>query len=540
MCFLFNKDGTKPNVSPMYNQVSTTLSSFANSDHSHQYDTAFCHYLAMIEQCASKAQEIMNPKRKKKKGKGDKGKKRQPGLQDGRSDRNADDAVDGEAAESNQADDDNETGAHMDPSDDGEEVSDEIDPDMMDEQTLVDAFFETIPKRVSADAADKIQSDPLEVTDYKLWFVIYNNKDTNNQIRANDEGEYLNTRAIGFAKTQAERTKKGLKTAQAKPYEKWLEATKKSEIAMIGDNYLGKPYISDQLRSVESLPLSSRNNPACITNMYAPFWSFEGMSPNAVKQCKNINTYLKKEPDGTISLTFPLRKWVYRIPLSDMTASSLYTKIMPDYQQKTVNNFEKLLPAILADAELHEREIKETEIDDLTVARDGVDDRKTTKGNINNNSKTADNKKNDPAMDISEEQDQEERGLQGAAEAFGVIGYNPSAVKNRRVATLETIYSNQASLLSKLMTIPGVHAIYGSAYTPISLAGKRNIDRIRQDMSGKATSDGRGKISPWEKAYGITNTTLVARKFYIYNQDMVFREYETNCRSPKSGIHLLM
>lgn len=408
---------------------------------------------------------------------------------------------------------------------DNEDEDEDDDDDDTEKGDLIDLFVECV---ILKDQLDHIGNGGwrFRISDYRFWLTTYVDK---KKIDLNVIGRKIHEEAVVAAskvakekRNRAKISKSGEQTAMYRSFEKWKLLSKKRLLAEAMDAYVGCNHASPKIGAIEATKLNDPTNPVCITQFFNPSWAFRLTDPNAepLQSEWNFKEYVDPSLDGTMTLRFPLRQFVYRIPLSDITSESLHDKIMPDQQQRTVTQFIKMLPLMLKDPQLYEPEsIGEEKSDFLKDVNPLQQDAgRTRRGKENEGDGTSLDRPTSSGITREENR-------KSMFQMFGVIGYDEKA---KHADNGELIMSTQLKLADFFMEIPGAMAMYATCYSPIAVASKKNIEKIRFDIS-----NGMNKVGYWGK---LKNHTLIARKLYLLNQDKVFREYTDTCRSPDANL----
>jgi hypothetical protein len=377
----------------------------------------------------------------------------------------------------------NNAGVERDDDDDSTAATDD------DDSCKLDLFMET--------AIDK--TDPSKAAEYRFFLVSYTPQVNFGKIWADIVEECI---------VNAHDAVKGRKKRNApepKAYEKWRRITSRKVLANLMDFRMKKRYATDKLNIVEQRRIEDPDNPICATRFFNLTHIFTSdASPNTHydQSCYNAGSYYKLDYGQLGKLTFPKRKYVYRISLSDMSVHELHARLMPDYQQLSNNQVLKLANVIMNDS---------------TITKDGSDvDADELFAEV------------DPRIPEAERgEDAETRadiGNQLAAQwGMGDVDYK----------TLKNYDKNQAQmqaterLVNIMMLTPGVSYGYGSCYSPLALQSGRNLTKIRNDFNNK------DKNARWSQ---LKNPMLVARKLYLFNQTRMFQLYSSTCRSVDANL----
>lgn len=476
------------------------------------YVSLFYH---VIECCAKKYNEIIEkPDEKNKKKK--KTQKKKKGKKTRRGQTNPTFFDDDEAVEDSDADEDesNRNGEDEDMEDNDQDQDLEWDK----EGPMIDVFCECVLKDGNTVRLGE-QGWRAQVTDYRFWLVNYSDKKfiDFNVIGHEIYREILYEHEKILKKRMSGRGIEGVPAFRE--YERWKLMNTKRTWAEVMDSYVGRYYAMQQLGAVEQKMLSDEDNPVCLTNFFNAFWAFYLTDKSADSQQSqwNYSGYLKLGDDGTYTISFPYRKFVYRVPQSDMKASILYNRIMQDQQQVTINQFVKMLPLILKDPQLYKDK----------SAEDMKEDFMNEKNPLTTNYDSGIVIGGEDSMDIVDDSLSISRrdNMKNMMKFCKVKNFDLNAKRNDENGLIMT---TQSQLLDFFMSAPGLHAMYASAYTSIMVSSKRNIDKIRMDISSAESNGGY-----WRQ---LKNPLLVARKLYTLNQEKVFREYADTCRSVDSNL----
>ena len=551
------------NKKELYNEDASYLHKFDDA-HGHDivHELYYDLFLEVIQQANEKTAFLIEGKGKKEPKKATKKKTRKRAKRTGsrRAPRGVNFVGSDDEDENIAIDEGNNSDAGSDKEDDeNDEANDEADQlnSMTTSIRYVDVFFEAVIKKGHKEYIGR-PGKKIEVTDYRYFLVSYTDK-----VNLDVIGDEIYSKS---RKLNAELFRKRARTGTAgldvdmKAHEKWKAITSKGQWAYVMDSYIGHKRASNNLEEVEGLKLSNPRNPACITKFFNPTWAFRNTSKDAesLQSEWNAQSYFKRNTDDqTWTLKFPMPKFVYRLSLSDMQSHVLHSKIMPDQQQRTINQFIKMMPLLLKDPQLHEPDLNAKKIqedaDDINPLANGKRDKLSRSTSDINDSGAEDdfdrefniasrgtNRLSSSTNSITGNHGSQKKTVkedtrngktrsrqrESIAKLFGIDDHIEKSVMP--VDKNDILLSGQSKLLDTLMTIPGALMLYASCYTHIALAAKRNLDKIRADMS----SANRG-VGFWAE---LKNPCLVARKLYLYNQDMVFREYNETCRNPEAGL----
>lgn len=486
----------------LYSRDSKTLNHFrddmAIASTKETWEILYYSYLYLVERMATqfkkppekKAEDPNSQQMKKKNEKKKKQKKKQRAV----------DIMEDEAEEDEEEDED-----------EGEEKDKEEKPDGEEEHVArrkIDFFLEPVLKRKK----DENSADH-EVSDYRYWFGVYDGG-----VSINKVWEEIVTESIEYN----DRLKAGKKRkfeSEPKPYEKWKMINSRAKLAEIMDNRLGGRYATEVLHRVESLPLSDPNNPVCATKLFSPYLALSkdtNQSADRYQSVWNFPQYVKRMQDGSMTLKFPRRKLVIRVPISDMEVMELMSKYMPDHQEMVQNQLIKMLPIIIRDDSLakdfsnltlseffDQKDPNEKEVDEEVI---DLDDLFAKKGDNAKKKKAGGSfmTRGEVASSLADE-----------------WGFGDLNMRNMKPFDRTQTTRRADKLIAQLLKVPGIDSHLTNVYASIKARTSRNSFKIREDLQNVQRS------KYWSQ---LVNPKLVARKLHVMNKEAALHDYMSLCR----------
>ena len=369
-----------------------------------------------------------------------------------------------------------------------------------------------------------------EYTDYRFWLLIYANEgrpDPNVEMeRIVNESIRMNKRAYSGGAPLS--SGHGLPRTPA-PWESYMQIKSRDHMAQLLDLYAGQEHATTQ-NGVASKPVSDPENPICAEQLFSPMWAFKATASTGGRRALydqslwNHAQYFVRDPSdvsGTRTMQFPQRKFVYRVRSADISARSLYNKVLPEEQQKRANQLVRAIPLILGD--------------ELAVAEVAERENYADTDPAHRSAPAADGDSSS-APDYSVEEDVGTAGgrsrtrvdaLGEMADMFNVVRYDHVHIREYRPEAL-TLQRN--TIVDHLLEqCPATAETYSSCYAPIRALFMRNMEKMRGDIiRGR---HGKGKF--WSE---LTNPQLVARKLHLLTQQLLFAEYSGKCRTTESTL----
>jgi hypothetical protein len=147
------------------------------------------------------------------------------------------------------------------------------------------------------------------------------------------------------------------------PHEQWRKINNLQMWCNTASNYIrDQNTISGNVDVVSNVSVGSPSNPACMTNVFNPVFAALNESHGLAEPQRGhhfLNGYFTREEDGTWTLRFPLRKYVTRIPLMEISCANLYNRVVPSYEKDKILRMAQQLPRLVAESRMLTQEEEE-------------------------------------------------------------------------------------------------------------------------------------------------------------------------------------
>lgn len=434
----------------------------------------------------------------------------------------------------------NEVGNESDEAEEGEEEQEKED-EQEEEQpnkkipSRGDLFLEAVPSQGYRNGGVK------RITDYRYWFVVYKQADEpaaengdeekkKQRFKKKDENSIRFTweKIVNECILYNQRLVSGKKRRyepEVKHFEKWKAIKNAGHLASLLDSRTGCNFATAHQAQAEGLDVYEKTSPVCATSFFSGAWVPSATDVDAdYRAMGKIDKYFtKEEGSDTYTLRFPLRKFVMKIPHSEISVVDLYNRMMPDYQETVYNQIVKMIPVIVKDESVM-IDPSQVNVQDFYGQELGEDIR------------IAQQRKQDPSVNtlFDEKPAKKKKGRKTRLEKMREVAEKwelpipiPEDASKLKTFDRAVAFQNTHALVSQLLKVPSAVYNYTTVYAPVALRALRNLGKIRQDYNA------RDRAKHWKD---LKHPMSVARKLYLFNQQNVFREYESSCRNLEANL----
>ena len=328
----------------------------------------------------------------------------------------------------------------------------------------------------------------------------------------------------------------------------WKKCFNRFTLVELAKWYAGDKFVANNRALIDSRPLESKENPIRASNLFNPYWinrqTGTGIDSIPPQSTEKLGNYFDR---NTEILSFPCRKYVIKIPLSDINQVRICNKITPEHQKHDILYVNHMLPMIATEFITKQNEDKDvtrilSNMQNLMDKPDFFeksysDDETEDPMDLDLKRQEAlESKREIFGSDYDSDDDEQEQGiieddqeddyldgvarkrtkrdvLNNSAIVFGIEGVEPEDLRNKNSLGGMANFQTAIDLANS-----GHSALYASVTSRAVAKGIRNQNFIAEYIIGNKLQEQLG--------IELINKYLVARKLYIMNQNIIFEEHK--------------
>ncbi len=213
------------------------------------------------------------------------------------------------------------------------------------DKSPVKLFVESVVKGNNTKDKKKMQIGVRmdEIVGYRFVFCVMNSRVNPNHILEEliqeNEDYMTKSKANKQQANPAGKTRSYMQTnANTKPlqsFEEWRNITNKKIWTDAASAYVNTNTIIENAQVVEYEPIRSGANPASFLNVFNPFFMNLNTPARVAppQDARNVGKYFRKNDKDMWEVRFPMRKYVFRVPMTEMSVQHLHKRMLPEVEK---------------------------------------------------------------------------------------------------------------------------------------------------------------------------------------------------------------